>query len=127
MEYLSNVILIICLNSFLVLLHNLIESYEIQKKSIKNLNLKDQLILSSIFFSSIFFILDNLILILINKEKIMIEILIIVIILIMLWINKIKNLEMFFKANHILFDIFFILKPFIYYIIFITIKNGKLV
>ena len=82
MEYLSNIVLIICLNSFLVLLHNLIESYEIQKKNIKNLNLKDQLILSSIFFSSIFFVLDNLILILINKEKIIVEILIIVIILI---------------------------------------------
>jgi hypothetical protein len=82
MEYLSNIILIICLNSFLVLLHNLIESYEIQKKNIKNL--KDQLILSSIFFSSIFFVLDNLILILINKEKIIVEILIIIIILIML-------------------------------------------
>jgi hypothetical protein len=34
---------------------------------------------------------------------------------------------MFFKANHLLFDIFFMLKPFIYYITFITIKNGKLV
>jgi hypothetical protein len=45
----------------------------------------------------------------------------------MLWIIKIKNLEIFFKANHTLFDIFFILKPFIYYITFITIKNGKLV
>jgi hypothetical protein len=83
-EYLSNFILIICLNSFLVLLFNLIESYEIEKKNIKNLNLKDQLTLSSIFFSSIFFILDNLILILINKDKIIIEILIIAVILIFL-------------------------------------------
>jgi hypothetical protein len=124
---LSNFILIICLNSFLVLLFNLIESYEIEKKNIKNLNLKDQLTLSSIFFSSIFFILDNLILILINKDKIIIEILIIAVILIFLWVIKVKNLEMFFKANHLLFDIFFMLKPFIYYITFITIKNGKLV
>ena len=126
-EYISNIVLLICINSFIVLIFNLIESYEIEKKELKDINLKDQLILSTIFFSSLFFILDNIILILINKEKIIIEILIIVFILIVTWLFKVKNLEIFFKINHILFDIFFVLKPFIYYIIFITIKNGKLV
>lgn len=79
------------------------------------------------FFSSIFFALDNLILIIINKEKIIIEILIVILILLLMWVFKIKNLKIVFKVNHLIFDIIFILKPFIYYIIFITIKKGKLV
>jgi len=115
------------MNSFTVLIFNLIESYGIEKKKIENINLKDQLILSSIFFSSLFFILDNIILALMNKEKIIIEIVIIILILIIMWLFKVKNLQIFFKINHVLFDIFFILRPFIYYIIFVTIKNGKLV
>ena len=122
-EYVSDVILIICLNSFLVLIINLIESHEVEKKKIENLNLKDQLNLSSVFFSSIFFALDNLILIIINKEKIIIEILIVILILLLMWVFKIKNLKIVFKVNHLIFDIIFILKPFIYYIIFITIKK----
>ena len=83
-EYISNIVLIICMNSFTVLIFNLIESYGIEKKKIENINLKDQIILSSIFFSSLFFILDNIILALMNKEKIIIEIVIIILILIIM-------------------------------------------
>jgi hypothetical protein len=89
-NYLTNIIIISCLNSFLVLLDNLIKT-EGKEIKIENITIKEQLYLSSIFLSTILFVIDNIFLILIKKEKIIIEF--IFIFLIFIIICKFKKIR----------------------------------
>jgi hypothetical protein len=87
-DHLSSILMLSCLNSFLVLIDNLIKT-EGKDIDIENINIKEELYLSSIFLSTIFFIIDNIFLILIRKEKIIIEIVILAILI--LFIYKFKK------------------------------------
>lgn len=89
-NYLANIVLISCLNSFLVLIHNLIKTKG-EYIDIKNISIEEQMYLSSIFFSLVFFIIDNIFLLIFKKEKILLEIILIIFFLII--INKFKKIR----------------------------------
>jgi hypothetical protein len=109
-DYLANIIIFLIINSFLVLIDNLIKT-EGKDININNITIKEELYLSSIFISTIIIIIDTIFLILIKKEKIIIEILIILFLLLFLIKFK-ESRKIIFFINHIIFDITLIFKPF---------------
>jgi hypothetical protein len=112
-EFLSNLFIILALNSFIVFIDNSIESNEIKDSENEN-----KMVLSSIFFSFLFFIFDIAIILIIKKEKVLIEILLIIIFMFILFIIKQKRFKKVLKMNHILFDLIIFFRPFLWYYIY---------
>ena len=107
---------LIAVNSLINFISNIVISLDFEKKKFNDLNKKEISIISSVLISGLSLIVDLIVIIFfIKKIKIFIVILAIIVLYALILNFRNGKIKLILKANHLIFDILILLKPFFIY------------